>query len=167
MDQKDQLQMVITAVEKCRKEVEDGKRIATVDELIFGLPFWKSDPHRDAQTWVTENTGSAGQAFWMADSSDHLERQLIAFSRELTVSKADAARDTVIELLHECDEFDRQTMLRSIAARLDIYASELGDREAATRMAALCMSRATYRAERRGTGQRCLLHGYLSERHCE
>ncbi len=140
MDQKAQLQMVIAALEKTRREIQDGEYIATPDELIFGLPFWKSDPHRDAQKWFE---GSIKGQVAALDATGRLGRHLESFSRDFTASKADAARDTALDLKGGSRGADDEPMLEAIANRLDIYAAELGDRDAATRVATICISLAT------------------------
>ena len=140
MDQKKQLQTVITGLEKIRREIQDGTHIATTDELIFGLPFWRSDPHRDAQRWFEGSIQGKVAAF---DATGRLGRQLATFSRDFTASTADAARDTALELKEGSGAANDEPMLDAIATRLDIYAAELGDREAATRVAVECISLAT------------------------
>jgi hypothetical protein len=112
MDQKKQLQMVITGLEKIRREIQDGTHIATTDELIFGLPFWRSDPHRDAQRWFEGSIQGKVAAF---DATGRLERQLASFSRDFTASTADAARDTALELKEGSGAANDEPMLDAIA----------------------------------------------------
>lgn len=133
MEVKDYLQMTIDSMESARRAIQAGKRIATVDQLIFGLPFCRDDLTVDAQRWYREKC---------AGSKDGLSKLIEAFSQFPSLTVAEQAREEITELLEETHDFTRAEELHEIALRLDFYAAELGDRDAASRIVAASMEAA-------------------------
>lgn len=140
MDLKGYLQIAIAALEKDRGEIQAGRRIATTDELIFGLPFNRGDLQCDAQLWYRYGQQ---ESFKAADPTGRLARLIEALCEYPSASRAIAAIDLAAELQEETEDPRESEELRAIALRLDFYAAELGHRDAAARMVVACLSRAT------------------------
>lgn len=140
MGTKAHLQMAIARLERDRTEIRAGRRIATTDELIFGLPFSRDDLQIDVQTWYKYGQQ---EGFKIADPSGRLAPLIDALGQFPTTSRAESVRDLIVELRENNDDMRENEELSTIALRLDFYAAELGDRDAAARMVAACLSRAT------------------------
>lgn len=143
MDPKD-LQTIITHMETARREISAGKRIATAEELIFGMPFSRNDLTCDAQQWY----GGLRKSLKASDHAIRLASLIESFSQLPTPGIATMAREETTDVLEhlgdavEIYDLDLQNALLTIIMRLDIYSAELGDQEAAARMAAASMREA-------------------------